>query len=92
MMKLGCKVTAPGRVVRSTEGLECFWYRPSWMNKPVTGIYAGNRNYQSGVLDWIDEEGCHFTQTRPTLRVGLIVTDARRNPTPVVFSEMEEVL
>lgn len=91
-MKLGCKVTAPGKVVRSTEGPKCFWHRPSWVNKPVTGIYVGNRNYQEGTLEWIHEGGLCFTQTGPTLRVGLIATDARRNPTPVVFSEMEEVL
>lgn len=90
-IQLGAKVIAPGKLFRSREGDVRRWYRPSWKQRPVTGIYIGVRTYKNGTITWEGYEEGHTFHPKEYIKVALIVTDVRQNPVPVLFSEMSEV-
>ena len=91
-MELGAKVTATKRIYRhQLGGIKANrkeWYTPDWdRHKPITGIYIGVRTYQNGTVEWHNDEGTTFTPDE-WIKVALIVTDVRKKPIPVLYSDM----
>ena len=89
-MELGQRVTAPGRLFKQRDGPKRGWHKQSWKQKPVEGIYIGRRTYACGVVTWEADYGMVF-HPQSYLSVGLIVTDTRHNPIPVLFDELQSV-
>ena len=87
MIKLGARVTAPGRIIKSREGDKREWYKPSWRQKPVEGVYMGCRTYSNGTTT-IDEDGGRNFHPEEYLKIGLIVTSTRTNPIPVLYDDI----
>ncbi len=90
-MELGQKVTAPGHLIRRHRGNRRFWTKPEWKQPPTTGIYIGVRTYQNGTLLWDGDDVGYAFSPDEYLKVGLIVTDPRHRPVPVLYSEITPV-
>lgn len=93
-IKLGAEVTATGQLFRHwvkgnvDRSSRKEWYTPEGtMHKTVTGIYIGKRTYQNGKISWDRDDGNIFVPDE-WFKVALIVTDERKNPIPVLYSDM----
>lgn len=87
MIPLGAKVRAPGRIFRQRQGSIRKWYKPTWRQKPIEGIYIGVRTYANGIAEWYDY-GTEFTANEH-IKVALIVQSTRTKPIPVMYDDVE---
>lgn len=87
--ELGQRVRADGRVYRQTISNRKEWHKPAWKQKPIEGIYIGRRVYQNGIREWWGEDGGWVWLPKSYVSVGLIVRDARQNPIPVLYDDLE---
>ncbi len=88
-IKLGARVTAPGRIVKSRAGDKRKWYKPTGRQKPVEGVYMGRRTYANGTVSF--EDDVRDFHPDEFLKVGLIVTSTRTNAIPVFYDDITAV-
>lgn len=95
--KLGDKVTAPCAIVRRRtvhSDRQYPRYGRAWGKAncplPVTGMFIGYRTYANGIVHYDQDYGNYF-EPSTYIKVALIVTDPRKKPVPVYYSELAHV-
>lgn len=91
--KLGQRVRGGRPLMRSRINCGQYWakrWEPSdWHPKPK-GVYIGTRTYVQGRVE-VDGDGQPEWWPEEQIKVGLIVTDPRQNPVPVMYDSLEEI-
>lgn len=68
------------------------WINYGWQKGVTEGVYTGFRHYQQGRSVWGGaDEGSHWEEDGPRLKVGLIVVNERQKPVPVIFETLEGI-